>query len=180
MSARSWRSYGDKDKRVAILEFGWTTDDRPDSPYYWHGAGAGIDEATKGKYLVRAFEWAEENWQPWIGLMTVIYMPDVNWTKDDEQYYWSIIGPGYPDLFLRAAYVELCIYLNKARGPALQGRSESVTQVEIRLNRSGDLDDIERLPDGSLFVEIMPIYCISSSCVLSFRRQSTQRQPLPS
>ena len=37
-------SYGDKDKRVAILEFGWTTDDRPDSPYYWHGAGAGIDE----------------------------------------------------------------------------------------------------------------------------------------
>ena len=37
-------SYGDKDKRVAILEFGWTTDNRPDSPYYWHGAGAGIDE----------------------------------------------------------------------------------------------------------------------------------------
>ena len=46
--------YGDKDKRVAVLEFGWTTDNRPDSPYYWHGAGAGIDEATKGKYLVRA------------------------------------------------------------------------------------------------------------------------------
>ena len=41
--------YGDQKKRVAILEFGWTTDDRPDSPYYWHGAGAGIDEATKGQ-----------------------------------------------------------------------------------------------------------------------------------
>jgi hypothetical protein len=108
--------HGDQDKRIAILEFGWTTDDRPDSPYYWHGAGAGIDEATKGKYLVRAFEWAEENWKPWIGLMTVIYMPDVAWTKDTEQYYWSIIGPGYPDLFLRAAYVELCIHINKMEG----------------------------------------------------------------
>jgi polysaccharide biosynthesis protein PslG len=63
--------HGDEDKRIAILEFGWTTDDRPDSPYYWHGAGAGIDEATKGKYLVRASEWADQNWQPWIGLMTV-------------------------------------------------------------------------------------------------------------
>ncbi len=108
--------YGDKDKRVAILEFGWTTDDRPDSPYYWHGAGAGIDEATKGKYLVQALEWARQHWSPWIGLMTVIYMPDVAWTKDTEQYYWSIIGPGYPDLFLRAAYVELCIYMNKMEG----------------------------------------------------------------
>jgi hypothetical protein len=107
--------YGD-DKRVAILEFGWTTDDRSDSPYYWHGAGAGIDEATKGKYLIQALEYAQQNWTPWIGLMTVIYMPDVNWTKDTEQYYWSIIGPGYPDLFLRAPYVELCIYLNKEDG----------------------------------------------------------------
>ena len=33
--------------------------------------------------------------------MSMIYMPDVKWTKNDEQYYWSIIGPGYPDLFLR-------------------------------------------------------------------------------
>jgi hypothetical protein len=108
--------YGDQKKRVAILEFGWTTDDRPDSPYYWHGAGAGIDEATKGKYMVRALEYAKQNWSPWIGLMTAIYMPDVNWTKDTEQYYWSIIGPGYPDLFLRAPYVELCIYMNKEEG----------------------------------------------------------------
>jgi len=109
--------YGDEDKRVVVLEFGWTTDDRPDSPYHWHGAGAGIDEALKGKYLVRAYDWATENWRPWIALMTVIYMPDVSWTKDTEQYYWSIIGPGYPDLFLRAGYVELCIYINGVNGP---------------------------------------------------------------
>jgi polysaccharide biosynthesis protein PslG len=61
-------------------------------------------------------QWAQENWQPWIALMTVIYMPDVAWTKDTEQYYWSSSGPGYPDLFLRAAYVELCIYINKLEG----------------------------------------------------------------
>ena len=113
MCARSWRSYGDKDKRVAILEFGWTTDNRPDSPYYWHGAGAGIDELKQGCYLVGALKCAKENWQPWIGLMSMIYMPDVKWTKNDEQYYWSIIGPGYPDLYLRAPYVMVQNYLTK-------------------------------------------------------------------
>ena len=105
--------YGDKDKRVAILEFGWTTDNRPDSPYYWHGAGAGIDELKQGCYLLGALKWAKENWQPWIGLMNMIYMPDVKWTKNDEQYYWSIIGPGYPDLYLRAPYVMVQNYLTK-------------------------------------------------------------------
>ncbi|MBC7224170.1 MAG: cellulase family glycosylhydrolase [Anaerolineae bacterium] len=108
--------YGDRDKRVVILEFGWTTDDRPDSPYYWHGAGAGITEKVKADYLVRAYQYAAEHWTPWIGLMSVIYLPDVNWTENDEQYYWSIIGPGYPDLFLRESYVRLCIYLNELRG----------------------------------------------------------------
>ena len=108
--------YGDQDKRVAILEFGWTADNRPDSPYFWHGAGAGIDEMVKADYLVRALKYAKENWQPWIGLMSMIYMPDVKWTKNDEQYYWSIIGPGYPDLYLRAPYVAVCAYLNELQG----------------------------------------------------------------
>ena len=105
--------YGDQGKRVAILEFGWTTDNRPDSPYYWHGAGAGIDEIKQGCYLLGALKWAKENWRPWIGLMSMIYMPDVQWTKSDEQYYWSIIGPGYPDLYLRAPYVIIQNYLTK-------------------------------------------------------------------
>lgn len=108
--------YGDQGKRVVILEFGWTTDNRPDSPYYWHGAGAGITEELKGKYLVRAYEWARQNWRPWIALMVAIYMPDVNWTKDMEQYYWALMGPGYPDTFWRNGYIELCIYLNRLKG----------------------------------------------------------------
>ena len=66
--------YGDKDKRVAVLEFGWTTDNRPDSPYYWHGAGAGIDEATKGKYMVRALEWARRK----LAALDRAYEPDLH------------------------------------------------------------------------------------------------------
>jgi len=108
--------YGDRKKRVVILEFGWTTDSRPNTDYYWHGAGAGITEQVKGEYLVRAYQYAAEHWRPWIALMVVIYLPDANWTENDEQYYWSIIGPGYPDLFLRESYVRLCIYLNEQLG----------------------------------------------------------------
>jgi polysaccharide biosynthesis protein PslG len=107
---------GDKDKRVAILEFGWTTDNRPNSPYYWFGAGAGISEQVQANYLVHAYQYAAAHWQPWVGLMTVIYMPDVNWTKEDEQYWWSIIGPGYPDSYWRPAYMQLCIYFNGLNG----------------------------------------------------------------
>ena len=107
---------GDEAKRIVILEFGWTTDSRPNSPYYWHGAGAGITESVQGDYLMRAYKYAAEHWQPWIGLMTVIYMPDVDWTKETEQYWWSIIGPGYPDLYVRAPYVALCVYFNNLKG----------------------------------------------------------------
>ena len=105
---------GDADKRVAVLEFGWTTDNREGTDYYWHGAGAGIDANVQGDYLVRAYEWAEANWQPWIGLMSLIYMPDLDWTPDDEQYWWSIMDPSPADqLHLRPAFVKLCAYFNE-------------------------------------------------------------------
>jgi hypothetical protein len=107
---------GDGNKQIAVLEFGWTTDNRPNSDYYWHGAGAGIDDTTQGKYIIRAFEYARQNWQPWIGVMSLIYIPDVKWTDKDEQTYWSILGPGYPELNLRAPYVIVCDYLNKLNG----------------------------------------------------------------
>jgi len=108
--------YGDGGKRVVILEFGWTTD--PVHPEYaWHGADAGITEELKGKYLVRAYQWAKEHWQPWIGLMVAIYMPDIEWTPEDEQYWWAIMEPSPIDqLFWRPAYIELCLYFNAERG----------------------------------------------------------------
>jgi hypothetical protein len=80
---------GDAAKRVAILEFGWTSDPRPTSPYFWHA----VSEQEKADYLVRAFEFARKSWQPWIGAMTVIYIADPTWNKDDEQFHWSITGP---------------------------------------------------------------------------------------
>ncbi len=105
---------GDGDKRVAILEFGWTTDNRPDSPYYWHGAGAGIDPFVQGCYIVRAFKWAEEHWRPWIGVMTLIYMPKLEWTPDDEQWWWAIMEPSpLGELHLRPAYVMVKNYLTQ-------------------------------------------------------------------
>jgi len=109
-------SYGDGDKKIAILEFGWTWDNRPDSPYYWHGGGAGIDPFVQGDYLVRAYQWAEQNW-PWVGVMSLIYMPDPGWTPQDEQFYWSIMDPSPPgQTYWRPAFIKLCIHMNGVEG----------------------------------------------------------------
>ncbi len=91
---------GDEAKRVVVLEFGWTIDERPDSPYAWHHVG----EERQGNYIAGAYEYAREHWQPWIANMSVIYMPDVAWTEEDEQYYWSIVVPRWPDAWPRPAY----------------------------------------------------------------------------
>ncbi|MDX1412795.1 MAG: hypothetical protein R3293_01310 [Candidatus Promineifilaceae bacterium] len=80
---------GDGAKQVAILEMGWTLDEvNPD--YAWFA----VDEATQADYLVRAYQYAAENWQPWMGLMTTIYIADHDWTPEEhEQWWWSIVLP---------------------------------------------------------------------------------------
>ena len=95
--------YGDQNKQIAILEFGWSSDPRPDSPYYWHM----VSEETKADYLVRAYQYAKEHWSPWIGLMSLIYICDPDWTRDNEQYWWAITDPGWPDFKPRPAYTAL-------------------------------------------------------------------------
>ena len=94
---------GDADKRIAVLEFGWTTDPRSGSPYRWHA----VTDQQQADYLVGAFQYAQEHWRPWIAVMSLIYMPDAEWGIDDEQTFWSIIYPGYPDLRMRPAYMAL-------------------------------------------------------------------------
>lgn len=94
---------GDADKRIVLLEFGWTTDPRPESPYAWHA----VSDQEHAEYLTRAYQYAKEHWQPWIAVMNLIYMPDSQWGREDEQSYWSIIYPGYPDLRMRPAYLHL-------------------------------------------------------------------------
>jgi hypothetical protein len=91
---------GDAAKQVAILEMGWTTDPRPDTGYSWHA----VSEAEQADYLVRAYEWGQAEWRPWIGPMTTIFFADTNWTADNEQYWWSIV---LPDGSPRPAYEAL-------------------------------------------------------------------------
>jgi polysaccharide biosynthesis protein PslG len=112
--------YGDTAKKIVLLEFGWTFDEVNPS-YKWHGADAGIDMFVQAKYLKGAYQWAAQNW-PWVGLMSLITMPNLDWTndgnpRDEEQYWWAIMDPSPIDqLYFRPAYVELCIYLNGLRG----------------------------------------------------------------
>jgi hypothetical protein len=91
--------YGDGDKQIAVLEMGWTTD--PVHPGY---AWFAVTEEQQADYLVRAFRYAKEHWSPWIGLMTVISIADSRWTEDDEQYWWAITYPDWPETRVRPAY----------------------------------------------------------------------------
>lgn len=95
--------HGDADKQIALLEFGWTSDPRPESPFHWHA----VSEEQKADYLVRAYQFARQNWSPWIGLMSLIFVADYDWTPDDEQYWWAITEPGYPEFIPRPAYTAL-------------------------------------------------------------------------
>ncbi len=89
---------GDGAKQVAILEMGWTLD-TVHSHYSWFK----VDEQTQADYLVRAYQYAAANWQPWIGLMSTIYLADYHWTPDDEQWWWAITLPdGTPRLAYEA------------------------------------------------------------------------------
>ena len=105
----------DAAKKVVVLEFGWTVDPRPDSPYHWHS----VTLEQQDKYLQRAFAYAAENWQPWIGVMNVIYIASPEWNFDDEQTYWSIVYPGYPELNTAPAYYGL---LTMDKAPPAQGQ----------------------------------------------------------
>ena len=90
---------GDATKQIAILEMGWTLD--PVHPEY---AWFAVSEQQQAEYLSAAYHWAHDHWQPWIGIMTTIYIPDQHWTEDDEQYWWSVVVPGWPHTDYREAY----------------------------------------------------------------------------
>ncbi|MEW5958738.1 MAG: beta-galactosidase, partial [Chloroflexota bacterium] len=54
----------DSDKQVVLLEFGWTIDPRPNSPYAWHA----VTPEQQDQYFQGAYAWAREHWRPWIGV----------------------------------------------------------------------------------------------------------------
>ncbi len=90
---------GDADKQIAILEMGWTTD-QVNPTYSWYA----VTEEQQADYLVRAYQWAKQNWQPWVGLMSCIYIAEYSWSEKDEQYWYAITRPSFPNPDLRPAY----------------------------------------------------------------------------
>ncbi len=51
---------GDEAKKVAVTEFGWSTDE-----HKWHA----VTEEEQADYLVRAYRWAREKWSGWARMM---------------------------------------------------------------------------------------------------------------
>lgn len=90
---------GDAAKQVAVLEFGWTSD-RVNPSYAWFA----IDEQTKADYLVRAYWFAKTHWAPWIGPMIALSLPQFDWTPENEQYWWAVVEPQYPQTVTRPAF----------------------------------------------------------------------------
>lgn len=90
---------GDGEKQIAVTEMGWTLDTvHPE--YSWFA----VTPEQQAEYLAGAFWWARENWQPWIGLMTVIYLADPHWTEQDEEYWWAINIPSEGEPATRPSY----------------------------------------------------------------------------
>jgi hypothetical protein len=93
---------GDGDKQIAITEMGWTSDE-VHNDYRWYA----VTEQQKADYLVRAYQYAKTHWQPWIGLMSAIYICNPEWKESNEEYWWAITRPGIPKAQLLPAYLAL-------------------------------------------------------------------------
>ena len=81
-------NHDDAARQMAIMEFGYTTEQiNPD--YKWFS----VSEDEQSEFLERAYEYAIANWRPWVGLVTLIYLPDPAWLPEDEEFWWSIVEP---------------------------------------------------------------------------------------
>lgn len=76
---------GDGARQMAILEFGYTTD--PDNPVYsWFA----VSEEEQARLIVEGYRYAAENWRPWVGLISLIYIANPAWTEEDEEFWWAL------------------------------------------------------------------------------------------
>ncbi|MBV9326236.1 MAG: hypothetical protein JO352_20935 [Chloroflexi bacterium] len=90
---------GDVDHQIWFLEFGWTSD-QVNPAYAWFA----ISEDQKAENLVEAYQYAQKQWQPWIGVMSVWTLADPTWRSDREEYWWAITNP---DGTVRPAYTAI-------------------------------------------------------------------------
>jgi polysaccharide biosynthesis protein PslG len=79
---------GDANRQIWLLEFGWTAD-KVHSNYAWFA----VSEDKKADNIIKAFQYAKQNWSPWIGVMTLWTLSDPTWTPDREEYWWAIDNP---------------------------------------------------------------------------------------
>ena len=88
---------GDGQKQAWITEFGWSTKNAAKGYEY----GEYVSEEQQAQYLVRAYDWAKQNW-PWVGVM---FIWNLNFSTvsppEDEKSPWSIL---YADYSPRPAY----------------------------------------------------------------------------
>jgi hypothetical protein len=90
--------YGDANRQIWLLEFGWTSD-KIHPNYSWFA----VSEDQKASNIVAAFQFAKQNWTPWIGVMTLWTLSDPTWTAADEEWWWAIDNPdGTPRTALNA------------------------------------------------------------------------------
>jgi exo-beta-1,3-glucanase (GH17 family) len=80
--------YGDGDKQVWLTEFGWTTD-QVNPAYSWFA----VTPEQQADYIIRAYQFAQQNWYPWIGVMFVWTLNDPRWTEANEQFWWAMNEP---------------------------------------------------------------------------------------
>jgi len=80
--------YGDEARQMAILEMGYTTNTENDI-YSWFA----VTEDEQADYLVEAYTYIAENWRPWVGLVTLIYIADLSWDEADEEFWFAIDNP---------------------------------------------------------------------------------------
>jgi polysaccharide biosynthesis protein PslG len=79
---------GDAAWQIWFLEFGWTAD-KIHPNYAWYA----VSEDKKADNIVKAFQYAKQNWSPWIGVMTLWTLADPTWTTQSEEYWWAIDEP---------------------------------------------------------------------------------------
>lgn len=79
---------GDAAKQMAILETGYTTD-QVNNAYRWFA----VTEEEQARLMTEAYRYAAENWRPWIGLMSAIYIAKPTWTPEDEEFWWAFNNP---------------------------------------------------------------------------------------
>ncbi len=78
----------DAARQMAILEVGYTID-QVNNDYRWFS----VTETEQAQNLAMAYRYAAENWRPWIGLMSSIYIARPTWMPDDEAFWWAFNEP---------------------------------------------------------------------------------------